>query len=107
MTLICIALLHLHELGLIHRDLKPENMFIFENGFFKVGDFGLCKQFDPNRKTLMTTRFGGSILYMAPEQFMPNKVSKKPKINEKIDVWAVGVITFELCTGKLPFEGNS
>ena len=82
-------------------------MLIVALGFFKVGDFGLSKKFNPNRKTLMTTRFCGSVLYMAPEQFILDKVSKRPKINEKVDVWAVGVITFELCTGKLPFDGIS
>ena len=44
---------------------------------------------------------------MAPEQFILDEISKMYRLNEKVDVWAVGVIIFELCTGKLPFEGDT
>lgn len=106
--MICIALLCLHKMKIVHRDLKPENIFLCFGGSLKVGDFGLSRRFDPNRKTtIMMTKMCGSFLYMAPEQFIIDSVLKRSTITTKVDVWAVGIIAYELCTGNVPFDGSS
>ena len=71
--MICLALLHLPEQGLIHRDVKPDNIFLSDPNLLKLGDFGLSRRFDPQRKTLMLTKFGGTPLYRAPEQLKIDK----------------------------------
>ena len=87
---------YLHEQGVVHRDLKPANIFI-ENGGLKVGDYGLCKSMSSNQKQ---TQRVGTVHYMAPE-------IGSGKYDKAIDIYACGVMLYEMLTGKLPFDGES
>src|SRR5262245_47409571 len=89
---------YLHEHGIVHRDLKPGNIFL-ENGAVKIGDYGLCKFIGGSQRTAQTQSVG-TVHYMAPEISTGN-------YNKQIDVYAAGVILYEMLTGHVPFEGES
>jgi hypothetical protein len=88
----------LHEHGIVHRDLKPGNIFL-ENGLIKVGDYGLCKFIADSHHAGMTKDVG-TVHYMAPEISTGN-------YNRQIDIYAAGVLLYEMLTGHVPFEGES
>ena len=88
----------LHEHGIVHRDLKPGNIFL-ENGLIKVGDYGLCKHIADSHHAGMTKDVG-TVHYMAPEISTGN-------YNRQIDIYAAGVLLYEMLTGHVPFEGES
>ncbi|MBI3821109.1 MAG: serine/threonine protein kinase [Planctomycetes bacterium] len=88
----------LHEHGIVHRDLKPGNIFL-ENGLIKVGDYGLCKHIADSNNAGMTKDVG-TVHYMAPEISTGN-------YNRQIDIYAAGVLLYEMLTGHVPFEGES
>jgi len=88
----------LHEHGIVHRDLKPGNIFL-ENGLIKVGDYGLCKFIADSQHAGMTKDVG-TVHYMAPEISTGN-------YNRQIDIYAAGVLLYEMLTGHVPFEGES
>ena len=93
------AMKHIHGLGIIHRDLKPDNVFLSEAGNVKLMDFGIAKT-----KDLSITRTGytlGTPYYMAPEQVTSIDVS------DKADVYAYGIVMFELFTGTKPFKAEN
>jgi hypothetical protein len=92
------AVHYLHEHGIVHRDLKPGNIFL-ENGVIKVGDYGLCKLIGESQHAGMTQNVG-TVHYMAPEVTTGN-------YNRQIDIYAAGVILFELLTGRVPFDGHT
>jgi eukaryotic-like serine/threonine-protein kinase len=92
------AVHYLHEHGIVHRDLKPGNIFL-ENGVIKVGDYGLCKTIGESQHAGMTQNVG-TVHYMAPEVTTGN-------YNRQIDIYAAGVILFELVTGHVPFDGHT
>src|SRR5262249_48608351 len=89
---------YLHDHGIVHRDLKPANIFI-ENGLLKVGDYGLCKSISTTQRTAQTQSVG-TVHYMAPEISTGN-------YGKQIDVYACGVLLYEMLSGKVPFEGES
>ena len=89
---------YLHENGIVHRDLKPANIFV-ENGVIKVGDYGLSKFISGSHRTAQTQSVG-TVHYMAPEISTGN-------YNRQIDIYASGVILFEMLTGRVPFDGES
>ncbi|KAK8875654.1 serine/threonine protein kinase [Tritrichomonas musculus] len=93
------SLAHLHSLHIIHRDMKPQNILIAEHGALKICDFGFARAL--SNTTLVLTSIKGTPLYMAPEL-----VQEQP-YDEKVDVWALGVILYELYYGKPPFFTNS
>jgi eukaryotic-like serine/threonine-protein kinase len=101
---ICRALREAHSLGVIHRDLKPANIFLVEHGdetdFVKVLDFGLVKNVsgDKGEDLTQTGLFMGSPKYMAPEQIRGDKV------DARTDIYALGIILYEMITGKVPFD---
>jgi serine/threonine protein kinase len=88
----------LHEHGIVHRDLKPGNIFL-ENGLIKVGDYGLCKLMADSQNAGMTKDVG-TVHYMAPEISTGN-------YNRQIDIYAAGILLYEMVTGQVPFEGES
>jgi hypothetical protein len=88
----------LHDHGIVHRDMKPANIFL-ENGVVKVGDYGLSKFISGSQCTAQTQSVG-TVHYMAPEISTGN-------YNKQIDIYAVGIILYEMLTGHVPFEGES
>jgi len=102
------ALAASHDHGIIHRDLKPENIFLINKGatpdFVKVLDFGLAKLTQGEERVTHKTRTGsvmGTPYYMSPEQ-----CEGKANIDHRSDLYALGVILFEMVTGKVPFGGE-
>ncbi len=93
------GLKHIHDLGIIHRDLKPDNVFMSQAGNVKLMDFGIAKT-----KDLSITRTGytlGTPYYMAPEQVTSKNVT------DKVDIYAFGIVMFELFTGAKPFKAEN
>jgi serine/threonine protein kinase len=97
-----------HAQGIIHRDLKPENIFLCNRGqnrdFVKVLDFGLAKLTQGDTKVTHKTRTGsvmGTPYYMSPEQ-----CEGKIEIDHRADIYSLGVLIFEMLTGKVPFGGE-
>jgi hypothetical protein len=88
----------LHDHGIVHRDLKPGNIFL-ENGSVKVGDYGLSKFIGGSQRTAQTQSVG-TVHYMAPEISTGN-------YGKQIDVYAAGIILYEMLTGRVPFDGES
>ncbi len=100
---VCRSLREAHGLGVIHRDLKPANIYLVAHGdepdFVKVLDFGLVKDLDETGEDLTQTGlFMGSPKYMSPEQI------RGEKVDARADVYALGVICYEMVTGKVPFD---
>lgn len=96
---IILALAYLHKNGIMHRDIKPQNFKIQFDGTVKMLDFGIAK----NKYTPKLTQVGfvvGTMEYLAPEQF-----DQKPEL--KSDVWATGVLLYELLTGYMPFDASN
>ncbi|TNJ29579.1 Kinase, NEK [Giardia muris] len=87
------ALTYIHEKRHVHRDLKPENIFFGQDGRCVLGDFGIARTL--GNSSQMGT-FVGTPAYMTPE-------IRQGKYDKSVDVWALGVIGYELCTGRLPF----
>ena len=89
--------LHNMDPPIIHRDIKPENVLLHEGFIAKLTDFGWSNyiQEDKERKTVC-----GTPIYLAPE------IIKETGHDERVDIWCIGVLLFELTTGKVPFQGN-
>mmetsp|Transcript_12316 Transcript_12316/g.17036 ORF Transcript_12316/g.17036 Transcript_12316/m.17036 type:complete len:772 (+) Transcript_12316:1461-3776(+) len=91
--------------SVIHYDLKPANI-LFHNGEVKITDFGLSKIMEENQESLeLTSQGAGTYWYLPPECFETGKDSP-PKISQKVDVWSVGVIFYQMLYGKKPFGNN-
>ncbi|MFK7851310.1 MAG: serine/threonine-protein kinase [Akkermansiaceae bacterium] len=98
---ICSALKFAHEEGILHRDIKPENVLIDSKGRIKIADFGIAKLIGESEQADVTLTMQGSVLgsphYMAPEQIeTPNDV------DQRADIYSLGVVFYELLTGELP-----
>lgn len=94
------ALQHAHECGIVHRDIKPQNIMLLQDGTIKVTDFGIARFSDKSTRT-MTEQAIGSVHYIAPEQ------ARGDATDGKTDIYSVGVMLYEMLTGKLPFDGDS
>lgn len=94
------ALEHAHSKGIVHRDIKPQNIMLLQDGTIKVTDFGIAR-FSHNETRTMTDRAIGSVHYIAPEQ------ARGDYTDEKTDIYSVGVMLYEMLTGRLPFEADN
>jgi eukaryotic-like serine/threonine-protein kinase len=110
---IASALAAAHKARIVHRDLKPENVIVRDDGYVKVLDFGLAKLIPENESGVWTEEISGrhdstasgmilgTVNYMSPEQ------AKGEKVDERTDIFSLGVVLYEMISGKRPFEGNS
>lgn len=99
----CEALSEAHALGIVHRDLKPDNLFLVRRGprtKIKIVDFGISKAGSGARITTENDRFGTPV-YMAPEQLQSSS-----DVDARTDIWALGVVLFELLTQRVPWDGE-
>lgn len=92
------ALYTAHRAGIIHRDIKPDNIIITTNGNVKISDFGIARM---QSSDTMTVDACGSVYYSSPEQV------RGGYSDQRTDIYSLGVTMYEMCTGKLPFVGNS
>jgi len=92
------GLSYLHECGIVHRDLKPSNIF-YENGYVKIGDYGLTKAISASRHVSHTITVG-TVHYMAPE-------IGAGRYDRSVDIYALGILLYEMLTGQVPFLGSS
>ncbi|HXT58531.1 MAG TPA: serine/threonine-protein kinase, partial [Pirellulales bacterium] len=95
---IAAGVAYLHDHGIVHRDLKPGNIFCDE-GLVKIGDYGLSKFISASRRSGQTESVG-TVHYMAPE-------IGNGRYGKEIDIYALGIILYEMLTGRVPFEGES
>ena len=108
-TQVALALTAAHEVNIIHRDIKPENIMMRDDGFVKVLDFGLAKLLQQGlvqseAPTLVNTADGvvlGTLSYMSPEQ------ARGQEVDARTDVWSLGVVLYEMVSGRRPFEGTT
>ena len=94
------ALFYLHSYGIVHRDLKPENMLMVDDGEesdIKIADFGLAKMVGPNE---VCKESFGTLSYVAPEVLLQQSYDKSA------DVWSLGVVSYLLLCGSLPFDSD-
>ncbi len=94
------ALQHAHEKGIVHRDIKPQNIMLLQDGTIKVMDFGIAR-FARSETRTMTDKAIGSVHYIAPEQ------ARGDVTDERADIYSVGVMLYEMLTGRLPFEADN
>lgn len=98
-THIARALEHAHSRGLVHRDIKPHNVMVLKNGSVKVADFGIARMMENNNT--MTKEALGSVHYISPEQ------AKGGRVDNRSDLYSLGVVMYEMITGKTPYDGES
>jgi serine/threonine protein kinase len=111
---IASALVAAHKAGVVHRDIKPENVMLREDGILKVLDFGIAKlterrpagaaDTEAPTRALVNTGPGtvmGTVAYMSPEQ------ARGLPVDERTDIWSLGVVLYETVAGRLPFEGET
>ena len=94
------GLQHAHDKGIVHRDVKPQNIMVLPDGTIKVADFGIARFARGDQRTI-TDMAIGSVHYISPEQ------ARGEKTDEKTDIYSVGVMLYEMLTGKLPFDADS
>jgi eukaryotic-like serine/threonine-protein kinase len=95
------ALEHAHEQGIVHRDIKPENIMVTPKGGVKVADFGLARAFADARISQAPGTVTGTVQYLAPEQI------EGERADPRTDLYATGIVLFELLTGQVPFTGET
>jgi serine/threonine protein kinase len=101
MLQLCEALSYIHGYGLIHRDLKPSNVMVDEDRTVRLMDFGLAKYISDDAAVTADGRLVGTFRYMAPEQILGEK------LDTRTDLYSLGVILYELLSGRPPFEAKT
>ena len=94
------ALQHAHENGIIHRDIKPQNILVNNEGHIKVADFGIARMANASTLTRGDVVMG-SVHYFSPEQ------ASGQNADERSDIYSVGVVLYEMLTGRVPFDGDN
>lgn len=94
------ALRYLHHKHVTHRDIKPENILVGSHGEIKISDFGWSVHAPSNRRTT----YCGTLDYLPPEMVNPRKSGNS--YDEKVDLWSLGVLTYEFLVGEAPFEDS-
>ena len=92
---------HAHTMGIVHCDIKPHNVIITQTGRVKVTDFGIARAMNATNTVMYTNSILGSAHYLSPEQ-----ASGKP-VDGNTDIYSLGVVLYEMLTGKVPFEGET
>ena len=95
---LALALRHAHDRKVLHRDLKPQNVFLMRDGAVRLGDFGISRVLSSTMSVVNTCV--GTPLYLSPE------ICNGSPYDDKTDAWSLGVLLFELCALRLPFEAN-
>lgn len=95
----CLALKHVHDRKVVHRDIKAQNVFLTSNNIIKFGDFGIARVLTNTHDNLRTMI--GTPYYLSPE------ICENRPYSFKSDIWSLGVLLYELCALKPPFDGNS
>ncbi len=107
----CDVLVEAHALGIIHRDLKPANLFCVERPdqslCVKVLDFGISKIRDSSRPASAVSATHPGVLMGSPIYMSPEQAQSAGSVDERTDIWALGIIVFELLTGNVPFAGET
>ena len=95
-TQICLAIKHIHDRKIIHRDIKSQNIFLTQNGKVKLGDFGIARCLDKTMEKALTVV--GTPYYLSPE------IINNEPYDFKSDIWSLGVLLYEMCMFKMPFD---
>jgi len=99
---ICSALSYAHRNGIVHRDIKPANIMYSQDHTAKLTDFGIAQLGNDKMALTQAGSILGSILYIPPEQLVDSR-----RVDQRADIYSLGVTLFQLFTGRLPFEGES
>ena len=96
---IASALSHAHSRGIVHRDIKPHNVMVLKDGSIRVADVGIARVL--SAQNTLTRETLGSVHYISPEQ------AKGGRVDQRTDLYSLGVVLYEMLTGKLPYEGDT
>jgi serine/threonine-protein kinase len=97
---ICEGLAEAHRMGVVHRDLKPQNVMVDEDGNARIMDFGIARSLEAKGIT------GAGVMIGTPEYMSPEQVEAK-EIDQRSDIYSLGIILYEMTTGRLPFEADT
>ena len=98
-TQVCLAIKHIHDRKILHRDIKSQNIFLMKNGQIKLGDFGIAKCLNQTIDKAKT--YVGTPYYLSPE------IINSQPYDFKSDIWSLGVLLYEMCALKMPFDASN